>query len=195
MKRFLAVAMLSAGLLGSSTASAQNWVSGKFYVGAAFGQSDIDTSVTRELITSGTVDGKDSAFKIFGGLQFHPNFAAEVAYVDLGAMSYSGSFVSLPVTNGTVEITGVSASVLGRLPIGAAVSVHGKLGFWGWEQSARDTTSGFPFSATADGADIFYGIGATYQITKVIGVRAEWEQFRMDSDKANLATLGVLFRF
>jgi OmpA-OmpF porin, OOP family len=195
VKRLIATAILSTGLLGSSAASAQNWVTGKFYVGAAFGQSDVETSVTAPLITSGTVDGKDSAFKIFGGLQFHPNFAAEIAYVDLGSMNYSGSFLGIPVTNGSVDITGFSASAVGRLLLGEAFSLHGKVGFWGWDQKARDTTGGIPFSDSATGSDIFYGVGATYQVTKMIGVRAEWEQFKMDSDKANLATLGVLFRF
>jgi OmpA-OmpF porin, OOP family len=194
MKRFAIAALFAAGLLGTTSANAQ-WIKGKIYVGGAFGQTDVDSGVTQGLITSGTVDGKDTGFKIFGGLQFHPNFAAEAAYVDLGTVNYSGNFGALTVTNGTIDIQGFSVGVVGSLPLGERFSLHGRVGFWGWEQEARDTTGGFPFSAMADGSDIYYGIGATFHVTKMIGVRAEWEQYKMNSDKASLATLGVLFRF
>jgi OmpA-OmpF porin, OOP family len=200
MKRFVAIALLAAGLLSSSTSAlAQRWATEKFYAGGSFGQSDIETTIASPLITSGTVDGKDNAFKIFGGLQFHPNWAVEVAYIDLGTVRYSGTFpflgVSLPVTNGTIDVDGFSAGIVGSLPLGQAFSVHGKFGFWGYEQVARDTTGGFPFNETANDGDIYFGVGIAYQMTKTVGVRLEWEQYHMNADKANLATLGMLFRF
>jgi len=195
MKSFAFAAFLAAGLLGAAPAHAQ-WVKGKFYVGAAAGQSDIDEDVTGGLITSGTVDGKDNGFKIFGGLQFHPNWAVEAAYVDLGTVNYSGRFSSLTVANGTLDITGFNTAIVGSLLLGSSgVSLYGKAGFWAWEQEARDTTGGLPFAAMADGGDVFFGIGAAWQITPLVGVRAEFEQYTMNSDKANLTTLGVLFRF
>ena len=195
MTRIAALAMLIAGsLLAAPQANAQ-WIQDKFYVGASIGQSDVETSIASPLITSGTVDGKDNAFKIFGGLQWHPNWAAEIAYVDLGTVSYSGSFVGIPVTNGTIEVTGFSLGIVGNLPLGDRFSVHGKFGFWGYEQVARDTSGGLPFNDTASDSDIFFGLGAGFQITKMVGVRLEWEQYQMNADKANLATVGVLFRF
>jgi OOP family OmpA-OmpF porin len=194
MKRFAITSLLAAGLLGSAPADAQ-WIKGKFYAGGALGQSDIETSIASPLITSGTVDGKDNAFKIFGGLQFHPNWAGEIAYVDLGTVRYAGSFIGVPVNNGTIDVSGFSAGIVGSLPIGEVFSVHGKFGFWGYEQAARDTTAGVPFNETASDGDIYFGLGVAFQITKMIGLRLEWEQYEMNADKANLATLGVLFRF
>src|SRR5262245_17201801 len=116
MKRVFATTILiAATLLGSSSALADGWITGKIYVGGSLGQSDVDTSVTEGLITSGTVDGKDSAYKIFGGLQFHPNFAAELAYVNLGTVNYQGSYFGLPVTGGKIDISGFSAAGVGRI--------------------------------------------------------------------------------
>jgi OOP family OmpA-OmpF porin len=73
------------------------------FVGGSIGQGDIDDEITTNLITSGTVDGKDTAWKVFGGYMFNRNFGVEAAYVNLGEVSYSGFFGASPVTGGKVE--------------------------------------------------------------------------------------------
>jgi len=193
MKR-TALAALAACLLGSGAAFAQG-VTGGFYAGGSIGQSDVDASITAPLITSGQVDGKDTAFKIFGGYQANPYFALELQYVDLGSVAYSGNFLGLPVVGGQVDINGMGFAVLGSWPVSDKFSVHGKIGLWSWQADAHDTTAGLPFSGSADGSDLFYGIGASYQFTRHLGVRVEWEQYKLDSDNANLISVGVLYRF
>src|SRR5918999_3462516 len=76
------------------------------FLGASIGQSEIDDEATRELslITSGTVDGKDTAWKIFGGYMFNRHFGFESAYVRLGDVRYSGVFSSLAVTGGKLQV-------------------------------------------------------------------------------------------
>ena len=102
-----AVLVLS-GLLAASQASAQG-----FYIGGSVGQSNFDDSnAIPDLITSGNVDSKDTGYKIFGGYQFNQHFGLELAWVDLGKASYSGTFLGAPVTGGTVE---TSASIFPRL--------------------------------------------------------------------------------
>ena len=99
-------AMIAAALvLAASQASAQA------YLGGSVGQSDIDEQITTGLITGGSVDGKDNAFKIFGGYMFNRHFGIEGAYVDLGEVSYSGNFFGTPVTGGRVEVTGINISL------------------------------------------------------------------------------------
>lgn len=80
--------------------------------GGSIGQSDVDDEITNGLITSGSVDGKDIAFKIFGGYMFNRNFGVEGAYVDLGEVSYSGSFGGAPVTGG--KSRSMASTVRGR---------------------------------------------------------------------------------
>ena len=188
-KRIAALSVSSAMMLAVSHASAQA------YVGGSVGQSDIDDEITTGLITAGSVDGKDSAFKIFGGYMFNRHFGIEGAYVDLGEVSYSGDFFGTPVTGGKVEFTGFNVSALGSYPINEQFSVFGKIGLFLWDAEANDTTGGAPFSAKQDGTDLSFGVGVGYQFTRNLGARAEWEMFKTDDADATLLSVGLLWRF
>ena len=52
-----------------------------------------------------------------------------------------------------------------------------------------------PFSAKADGTDPSFGIGASFNITRNIALRAEGEVFRVDKDNARLLSLGLALSF
>jgi OOP family OmpA-OmpF porin len=188
-KAILTAALALVGVLPTGQACAQA------YLGGSVGQSDIDEQIATGLITGGSVDGKDSAFKIFGGYMFNRHFGIEGAYVDLGEATYSGNFVGLPVTGGRVEITGFNLSALGALPVSEQFSVFGKIGLFLWDAEASDTTGGAPFSAQQDGTDLSFGIGLGYQFTRNLGVRAEWEMFTTDDADSSLISVGVLWRF
>jgi OmpA-OmpF porin, OOP family len=189
-RKLAAASLLAiAGALAASQASAQP------YLGGSIGQSDVDDEITTGLITSGSVDGKDTAFKIFGGYMFNRNFGVEGAYVDLGEVSYSGSFGGAPVTGGKVEINGFNVSAVGAFPVNEQFSVFGKMGLFIWDADASDTTGGVPFSASADGTDLSFGVGVNYSFTRNLGVRAEWEMFKTDDGDATLLSAGVVWKF
>lgn len=198
-----AAALVWGALLAGSTASAQ----GGLYIGGSLGKSDIDDEIAiPHFITSGTVDGKSSGFKIFGGVQFNPYFGLDLAFVDLGKASYSGSYFGTPVTGGTAEVWGFNVSAVGTVPINEGFAVFGRIGLFAWEAKARDTTGGFPFSATENGGDFSWGLGLSYGFTKNISARVEWERFglggggygydwNVDLGHANLLSLGVVYSF
>ena len=189
-RKLAAASLLAiAGALAASQASAQA------YLGGSIGKSDIDDEVTTGLITSGSVDGKDTGFKIFGGYMFNRNFGVEGAYVDLGEASYSGLFFGAPVTGGKVEINGFNLSAVGAFPVNEQFSVFGKIGLFIWEADASDTTGGVPFSASTDGTDVSFGVGVNYNFTRNLGVRAEWEMFKTDDADATLLSVGVVWKF
>ena len=153
-----------------------------------------DSNAVPDLITSGSVDGKGTGYKIFGGYQFNQNFGAELAWVDLGKASYSGTFLGAPVTGGTVKTSGLNISVVGTLPLSSGFALFAKAGLFSWEAKANDTTGGFPFSGTDNGGDVSFGIGASYNFTKNFGVRAEWERFKAVGD-IDLLSVGVVYKF
>lgn len=189
-RNVLACSVLAlAGSLAATQASAQA------FVGGSFGQSDIDEEITTGLIDSGTVDGKDTGWKIFGGYMFNRHFGVELAYVNLGEVSYSGTFGGAPVTGGKVEVTGFNIAALGSYPISEQFSVFGKLGLFMWDAEASDTTGGVPFSDTADGTDISLGIGISYNFTRNLALRAEYEMFKPDVADANLLSIGAVWKF
>jgi len=63
-----------------------------------------------------------------------------------------------------------------------------------WDAKARDVTGGLPFSGSDDGADLSFGFGGAYNLTKNFSLRAEWEQFEA-VDKISLLSVGVAYRF
>jgi OmpA-OmpF porin, OOP family len=165
------------------------------FVGGSLGQSDIADDITRRLITSGLVDGKDTAFKLFSGYMFNRHLGVESAYVNLGEVSYSGEFSGDLVTGGKVEVTGFNIAALGSYPVTEQFSVFGKIGLFIWEWTASDTTAGLPFSTKDDGTDISFGLGVGYNFTRNLGVRAEWERFKLDDVDADLLSIGIVWGF
>jgi len=186
---------LVASALAISAALAANQASAQAFAGGSIGQSDIDDEVAAGLITAGTVDGKDTAWKIFGGYMFNRHFGVEGAYVNLGEASYSGNFFGSPVTGGKVEVTGFNVAALGSYPINEQFSVFGKIGLFLWDAEASDTTGGVPFSAKEDGTDLSFGVGLGYNFTRNLGVRLEWEMFEAADADATLLSIGIAWRF
>lgn len=187
----VAGAVLVSGCLATTQGHAQE----KFYLGASFGQSDIDSSIASALITSGPVDGKDSGSKIFGGYRFGRNFALELAHVDLGKASYSGDFFGTPVTGGKVKVSGFNTSAVGIVPVSDALELFGKAGLYAWEAKASDLTGGVPFAAKTDDVTLSLGFGATYHFTRNVAARLEWEHFDLDPDKASMLSAGIVVKF
>jgi OOP family OmpA-OmpF porin len=181
--------VLAGAGLSAAAASAQG------YLGFGVGKSDYDRgNVVPDLITAGSVDGDATGFKLYGGYRFHPNFALEMAYVDLGKAGYSGNFLGAPVSGGSLETWGFNFSLVGIVPLNPGFEVFGKVGAFAWEARARDTTAGFPFSATVTDWDISFGLGLAYNVTSHLSLRAEWERFRAVDD-IDLLTLGLAYRF
>lgn len=190
-----ASALISGAALLCAASLAQAQAQERFYLGASFGQTDIDDSIASGFITSGPVDGKDSGSKIFGGFRFSPNFALELAYVDLGKASYSGEFFGTPVTGGKVKVSGFNTSAVGIVPVSAALELFGKAGLYAWEAKASDLTGGVPFSAKADDVTLSLGLGANYYFSRNVAARLEWEHFDLDPDKASMLSAGILVKF
>lgn len=195
-KTTIAALVAAAGLAASQGAVAQATPDTGFFAGISLGQSDIGNEIAiPAVITSGSVDGKDTAFKLYGGYMFSRNFGAELSYVKLGDVSYSGSFFGLPVTGGTVETSGFNISAIGAFPINPQLSLFGKVGFFMWEADFSDRTNNVPFSATADGTDLSFGLGVNYNFTRNLGVRAEWERLKVEDADADLFSVGLVYRF
>ena len=205
--RLFAAAVLGfCGLIATSQAVAEKG----WYIGASAGSSHIDDDIAKGgLITSGTVDGSSTGFKIFGGYQFFDNLAVDLALVDLGKAKYSGNYYSLPVTGGTVDIWGLNIAAVGILPVNPSFSLFAKAGIFAWEAKAKDTTGGAAFSTKENGADFSFGLGMSYHFTKNWSARLELERFKVGggedaytgqpnstgSANVDLYSLGVAYRF
>ncbi|MGQ0544467.1 MAG: outer membrane beta-barrel protein [Betaproteobacteria bacterium] len=184
-------------LFGAAACLLSTHAAAQVYIGFSAGQADVDESIAIPgLIDPGSsFDGKDGAFKLFGGYQFGPNFALEAAFVDLGDVSYSGSFAGAPVTGGRIQNSGLNLSALGVVPLGQRFVVFGKVGMFLWYSEATDVTGGAFFYSEEDGADLSLGLGASLAIGPRASLRAEWERFDMSNTDVDLVTVGFAFRF
>jgi OOP family OmpA-OmpF porin len=188
--------LLLGGLLAFSHASAQpSAPAPKAWLGASLGQSRFDDSIARGLFTTGTVDAKSMAYKVFGGYQFFRYVGVEVAYVDLGNLVYSGEFSGTPIDNGKVSVKGIDISAIGTVALSDRISAFGKLGVYAWEAHASDVAPGATFNARNSGHDASFGVGLGYAVTRFSDLRAEFEQFRIGDDKAGLFSVGITFKF
>jgi len=147
------------------------------------------------LIDTGSVDESSTGFKIFGGYQFHRYVGAEVAYVDLGKLSYEGSFAGVPVTGGKFKLNGIDVSALGIVPISGRSMAFAKAGMFIWSAEASDTWGSSAFSSKTSGQDLSLGLGASFTMTGALALRAEIEDFRFAGHHARLLSMGLAYAF
>lgn len=175
----------------SATAQAQG------YIGAGFGQSkssdlasDIEFAFEFVLGVTPTVDDKDNGWKVFGGSKINPNFAVELAFVDLGEFKGNGGGVTL-----AVEPTGFNVAAVGIAPVGQATSVFGKLGLFNWDADVAGSGPAGNVLVSESGTDVSFGLGIQFDFTKSTGLRVEWERFDLDGSAVDFLSLGVLLAF
>lgn len=207
----LVVQSLATLVLASSSIAAMAADTG-WYVGASLGQSKVDVSageLKSELEAAGvtgviaSVDNTDTGWKLFGGYQLNKNIGFEAAYVNLGSLTANATYstpAGSPVRS-SADADGFLLSVVGTLPVSDTVAIFGKVGAFVWNVDATASTTLATVSASGDGTDLGYGLGAKWQINKSIGLRAEWERFQNLSvdggpeRDVDLLSLGATFHF
>jgi len=190
-----------------------------WYIGGSIGQSRVklDTGgLSSDLAAAGmantgfSANETDTGFKLFGGYRFHPNFAVEGGYAELGKFSASGTvttfnfvpIVPLP-TKVTIEVgQGLHLTVVGNVPLANQFSVFGRLGAYNMRTEMKVTVSGISSSESARNTGFLLGAGVGYDFTRNVGMRVEWEQFNKVGDKdktgqgdVGLLSVGLVYRF
>lgn len=211
MKKTVLCAVLAAALAPCGPAFAQDEAKG-FYAGVSAGQSKFKGACDSESgIALSNCKDTDTAWKIFGGYQFTPYLAVELGYNDFGRITSDAS-VSIFGTSFTgsakIEATAFELTGVGMLPLGHQFSLYGKLGAYYAEtkSSANLTQTTAPFtsassSQSGNNSNLTFGLGARYDFTKNIAVRAEWQRFSKvgndDTGKGDIDVLaiGALYRF
>jgi OmpA-OmpF porin, OOP family len=166
MKSVVAGVGLSAALVALPAAAQMNMSA--FYAGVGVGQSK-----AKDWCGGGgadTCDDKDTAWKVFGGYQFTPNFAAEIGYSKLGKFH-----ASLAGLTDDAKVTAWELSALGAWPILPRFSVFGRLGLY--RATVKETTN-FAGDFEHDNNDWTFGLGLQYDVTRNLGLRGEWQRYR-----------------
>jgi OOP family OmpA-OmpF porin len=192
-------ALMALGIVAAATAlPAAAQQTQHFYAGVSLGQAKYN-DVCSDL-PGFSCDNKDTAFRLFGGYQFHRNIGVELGYADLGKAKFSGRLLGTSVS-GEEEFSAFDLVAVGSWPIGDKFNVFGKLGMYHGEVKVSATASLAGLSATAgdsdSGSDFTYGLGAGFDFTRNLGARLEWQRYSGFSDAKDLDvfSLGLLYRF
>ena len=181
MRRLTLACFVAALLAVSGTA----WAGGDtgLYLGASVGSAGLDVS-------SGGVsyDDNDMAYKIFAGYN--------IGIIPLINLGVEGSYVNFGTAKGTVsgnnaetKVTGLDAFALAGVNMGP-IMLFGKVGAIRWDGEST------LLSQTADdsGTDPAYGLGLQFQLLS-LGIRAEYEIFKLDAVDIGLVSAGVSYTF
>lgn len=190
---YLAAAMASAlSLSAPATAGFFDFTLAPF-IGASAGQATFDVSCP-----AGDACGeKDYGWKVYGGLEVNEYIQMEVGYADLGKADIYGA------PSGAAKVHGMTIQVIGNYAINPSFSLIGRGGMNILNLEVNGTVAGTPNNNVGD-TDVTWslGLGAQYNLSKTVGLRAEWERYfelgdpdttgEMDID---LITVGVVYKF
>jgi OmpA-OmpF porin, OOP family len=186
------IALIAAAALAApGVATAQMQPQSGLYIGGSIGQMEADGDCR----PGRTCDFKDSAWKLFGGYQLNRHFAVEATYGDWGDITIRTTTASGIPVSATGEIWSAGVAALGILPLGGdRFGLFGKVGILYTEQEATGSAPGIPTETeTQTGSELHYGVGALFNITRNLGVRAEWE--RLHDSELDILSIGIQFRF
>ncbi|PCJ44171.1 MAG: hypothetical protein COA99_07295 [Moraxellaceae bacterium] len=166
-------------------------------------------------------------FSLALGYQFDNGIRVELGYLHLGIVSYEEERTLLDVQGALVgagEILFVDSIEADHSPVGAtfsvgyeldfsdSVSLSAEIGMFDWDidvdgefervDNFTGQTSTLDFSNSADGRDIFFGLGLTYKYTNNMHYLAQWSKYTLDIDEVdgyehdtNSFTVGIKYFF
>ncbi len=174
-KTLLALAAGSLLTVGAQAAVTYgNGYTGQPYVGVKVGQFDLD------------VDGADdpTAYGVYGGYNFDPNFGVEVEYVGSDDADYYGGDID-------AKTYGAYGTYRYAFP-NSGLYAKGKVGIAKTELEASATVAGITRKASVDDTSLAGGIGLGYAVSQDFSVEAEYDIVGSDAD---LMTIGAHVKF
>jgi OmpA-OmpF porin, OOP family len=218
-----------AALLASAATRAAPAETG-FYLGVNGGQSKYDQEIEGAddivvdalqsngflvLDVESDVDDSDTSFAGFFGYRFHPNVAAELAYVDLGELTYNSTVLATSFLFGGVQemdttlavsSKGPVASAFGIWPVSDVLELYGRAGIFVADTEYSATASILTISETVSeshtSVDSVLGVGAALNLGNTWTFRLEYQRYVAVGDEdstgetdIDLFQLGVMTRF
>ena len=202
MKTIGAISVVSAALVAGPVAAADE--SG-WYGGLGLGQSHAkidDDKISAGLAASGITvtsfddDEKDFAYKVFGGYKFNRHFALEGGYFNLGEFGFTANTSPTGTFTGNIEVDGFNIDALGIMPLSPKFSAFARVG--AQRAQAKDAFAGTGAVAVTNRnpskSDTNYkaGLGLQYDFTKRVGMRGEWERYRINDAVNNRGDVDML---
>ena len=191
------------GCLVAPTAFAQD--SGYGYGGLSVGPSR--ARVDQQRITAGLLgaglattnfdsDNNGSAYKLFGGYQFHPNFALEGGYFNLGSFGFTATTAPPGTLNGRMWVQGLNLDLVGSMPLSERWSATARVGAQYARTHDRFRRTGVvgvqnPTPSVGD-TNYKLGIGLQYAVNPSMQVRLDAERYRINDAIGNRGDINLV---
>lgn len=150
------------------------------YVTGQFGKTSYD------LDNGSNVDDEDNGYTMGIGVRMGPNVAIEGGYVDLGEVS--GDLFSR-------ETTGGFAGLGLFIPLQPGFELTGRAGLIAWDSDTTNTLGGLKSTESDDGTDIYFGIGAAFQVSRELHLTVGFDRYDIDDTDVDMLSLGAKFYF
>lgn len=156
-----------------------------FYAGGGAGRVEL-----KDNVEGVHVELTGTGYAVFGGYRFNDYGSLEVGYLDGG--NPDNTVMGWAVES---DASAVQASALWQIPISNHFEAYARFSIMWWE--AEHTAINGPLIVTReyDGNDAAFGIGAGFQITPGLGLRAEYAGADFDGTDFRSLSLTALFRF
>lgn len=161
------------------------------YVGGSLGQSTVSDGCG--VVAAGVAcDETSTAWKAVAGYQIGRNFAVEAGYSRLSDRD-SGSAGGASRTKSNA----LEAVVIGGNPLTANFGIYGKFGLY----NARTKMTSAAGSASESASNLTFGLGARYDISKPVALRAEWQRYKhvggdsIGTSDITVLSLGAIYKF
>jgi OOP family OmpA-OmpF porin len=189
-------------------AAGANW-----YLGAGVGQARAkleDSTVATALAGTGarvatiTRDQSETSYKLYAGYQYNRYLGFEGGVFNLGSFTFNATTTPAATLNGAVKNTvGANFDVVGTLPLADRFSLHARAGIQSSKTRDLFSSSGLALSTLSPGKnEIGYkaGVGAGFDFTRSVGMRAKWERYRVGDGiggkmNVDVYTLNLLYKF
>ena len=158
-------------MFAAASAAAQTGDLPVVYGGVSIGASKAKGFCTG-LPASASCDDAAGALKLFGGYQFHRNFAVELGIGGMGEWSARGPGGVVEVSSGVIEATG-----LGIVPLGDQFSLFGKAGIYRANTQVRFNTFTLVGDVDESNTGFTAGFGMRFDFTRSFGLRLEWQRY------------------
>lgn len=112
-------------------------------------------------------DDSSTAYSFFGGYHLNEVLAIDAAYTDFGKAENNSA---------KIEATAFSLGILGKVPVKTGLTFFGKVGLASWNADIS------PGSSSESGTDVYFGIGADYDISGTSAVRFGLDRYTLSGN-------------
>lgn len=187
----LAVTILTVTTLAMSNAQAE------WYIGADTIQDQAipyPDSLSFNDINNYRDENEQDSLSLFGGFRAKENFSLQLEYQDNLSFGiddmFAGSSLWFPEAGANdFESSGLFLSGISSYPINENGVLYLKGGLFNWEVDSNYYETNPNFLGQTSGTDLFFGLGANYDLNARFAISAEWERYQMEeSDIDYLST-------